>query len=131
VILVDTNILAYLMIEGDRTTEAQALYVRDPDWRNEAFILVEFTNVLTTYVRTKALTHKQGSELLTQAQAILPTLTSVQHAQAFETATELGISAYDGRFIALAKQMKSKLVTEDAKLRAAVPAWTVFLGDLV
>ena len=127
---VDTNILAYLMIEGDRTSAAQALFTRDPDWRSEAFILVEFTNVLTTYVRTKALTHKQGSELLTQAQAILPALTSVQHAQAFETATELGISAYDGRFIALAKQMKSKLVTEDAKLRAAVPAWTVSLGDL-
>jgi predicted nucleic acid-binding protein len=61
---------------------------------------------------------------------ILQTLTSVQHAQAFEAATEFGISAYDGRFIAIAKQMKTKLVTEDLKLRAAVPAWTVSLGDL-
>lgn len=129
-VLVDTNILAYLMIEGDRTSAAQALYARDPDWRSEAFILVEFTNVLTTYVRTKVLTHKQGSELLAKARAILPTLTSVQHAQAFESATEFGISAYDGRFIATAKQMKSKLVTEDTKLRAAVPTWTVSLSDL-
>jgi predicted nucleic acid-binding protein len=130
VVLVDTNILAYLMIEGDRTSAAQALHARDPDWRSETFILVEFTNVLTTYVRTKALTHKQGSELLAEAQAIFPTLTSVQHAQAFETATEFGISAYDGRFIAIAKQLRTKLVTEDVKLRAAVPAWTVSLGDM-
>ena len=129
-VLVDTNILAYLMIEGDRTSAARALYARDPDWCSEAFILVELTNVLSTYVRTKALTHKQGSALLAEAQAILPTLTSVQHAQAFEMATEFGISAYDGRFIAVAKQMKSKLVTEDVKLRNAVPAWTVSLGDL-
>ena len=118
------------MIEGDRTSAAQALFTRDPDWHSETFILVEFSNVLTTYVRTKALTHKQGLELLTEAQVILPALTSVQHAQAFETAAEYGISAYDGRFIAIARQMKSKLVTEDAKLRAAVPAWTVSLGDL-
>ena len=130
-VLVDTNILAYLMIEGDRTSAAQALYAHDPDWRSEAFILVEFTNVLSTYVRTKALTHKQGSELLAKAQAILPALASVQHAQALETATEFGISAYDGRFIAIAKQMKARLVSEDIKLRAAVPAWTVSLSDLI
>ncbi len=130
-VLVDTNIVVYLLIEGDRTLAAQALYARDPDWRSEAFILVEFTNVLTTYVRTKALTHKKGSQLLAEAQAILPTLSNVQHPQAFETATEFGISAYDGRFIATAKQMRSKLVTEDAKLRAAAPSWTVSLDDLI
>ncbi len=128
-VLVDTNILAYLLIEGDRTSAAHDLYARDPDWRSEAFILVEFTNVLATYVRTKALTNKQGSELLSEALAILPSLASVEHAQAFHAATEFGISAYDGRFIAIAKQMKSRLVTEDTKLRAAVPAWTVSLGD--
>jgi predicted nucleic acid-binding protein len=67
VILVDTNILAYLLIEGDRTPLAQALYERDPDWRSEAFILVEFSNILATYVRTQAITDKQGLDLLTEA----------------------------------------------------------------
>ena len=47
-VLVDTNIVVYLLIEGDRTSSAQALYARDPNWRSEAFMLVEFTNVLTT-----------------------------------------------------------------------------------
>jgi predicted nucleic acid-binding protein len=130
-ILIDTNILAYLMIEGDRTSAAQTLFASDPDWASESFILVEFTNVLTTYVRTKALNHKQALEMLAEAQAIVPTLTNVQHSRAFETATEFGISAYDGRFIAIAKQTKSKLVTEDVRLRAAVPAWTIALGDVI
>jgi predicted nucleic acid-binding protein len=130
-ILIDTNILAYLMIEGDRTSAAQTLFASDSDWASESFILVEFTNVLTTYVRTKALTHKQALEMLAEAQAVVPTLTNVQHSQAFETATEFGISAYDGRFIAIAKQTKSKLVTEDGRLRAAVPAWTIALGDVI
>jgi predicted nucleic acid-binding protein len=131
VVLVDTNILAYLLIEGDRTPLAQALYERDPDWRSEAFIMVEFSNILATYVRTQAMTDKQGSGLLIEAQALMPTLTSLQHSEGLETANEYKISTYDGRFIAAAKEMRIKLVTEDIKLRTAVPAWTVSLADAV
>ena len=128
-VLVDTNILAYLMLEGDRTSAAQALFERDADWRSEAFIMVEFSNVLTTYVRTKVLTRDQGLKLLAGAEELVPVLTSVLHSRALEAATQFGISAYDARFVALAIQMKVKLVTEDAKLRAAVPSWTVSLAD--
>jgi hypothetical protein len=35
VVLVDTNILAYLMLEGDRTPDVQRLYERDHDWHSE------------------------------------------------------------------------------------------------
>lgn len=126
-VLVDTNILAYLMLEGDRTSAAQELYARDPDWRSEGFVLVEFSNILATYVRTKAMTREVGTRLLAQAQILIPGLTSVLHAQALETAMQFEISAYDARFITLARQMRLKLVTEDAKLRAAVPDWTVSL----
>jgi predicted nucleic acid-binding protein len=129
VVLVDTNVLAYLLIEGDRTTEAQALYAKDPDWQSEAFELVELTNILTTYTRTGALTREQGIKLLAEAETLLLPLTSVSHQEAYEVAVEFGISAYDARFIALARQMKSKLVTEDAKLRKAVPAWTMSLSE--
>jgi predicted nucleic acid-binding protein len=128
VVLVDTNALAYLMLEGDRTSAAQELFERDADWRSEAFIMVEFSNVLTTYVRTKVLSRDQGLKLLAGAEKLVPVLTSVQNARALEVATQFGISAYDARFVALAIQMKVKLVTEDAKLRAAVPSWTVSLA---
>jgi predicted nucleic acid-binding protein len=129
VVLVDTNIRAYLMIEGDRTAAAQKLFERDSDWCSEAFVMVEFSSVIATYVRTGALTQTQGTRLLTEAQAQIPTLNSVVNTQALETAMQFGISAYDARFISLAKQVKLKLVTEDAKLRVAVPAWTMSLAD--
>jgi predicted nucleic acid-binding protein len=48
VVLVDTNVLAYLMLEGDRTSAAQELFERDAHWRSEAFIMVEFSNFLAT-----------------------------------------------------------------------------------
>ena len=43
-VVVDTNIVAYLLIDGDRSREARSLLARDPDWRSEAFVLVEFSN---------------------------------------------------------------------------------------
>lgn len=128
-VLLDTNVLAYLILEGDRTSAAQELYERDADWRSEAFIMVEFSNVLATYVRSKALAREQGLKLLIRAAELVPVLTSVQHARALEAAIQFGISAYDARFVALAIQMKVRLVTEDAKLRVAVPLWTASLAD--
>jgi predicted nucleic acid-binding protein len=129
VVLVDTNIIAYLMIRGDRTAAAQQLFERDSDWCSEAFVMVEFSNVIATYVRTGALTQAQGTKLLAESQAHLPTLQSVVNTQALETAMQFGISAYDARFISLARQLKVKLITEDTKLRVAVPAWTMSLDD--
>src|ERR1700730_10991075 len=59
-VLVDTNILAYLMIEGDRTAAVQKLFERDSDWCSEAFAIVEFSNIIATYVRTEVLSQAQG-----------------------------------------------------------------------
>jgi predicted nucleic acid-binding protein len=129
--LVDTNILAYLLIAGDRTSAAQELFARDADWRSESFIMVEFSNILCTYLRARALTREQGIGLLTEAETLMPSLPNVAHVHALEIGAQFGLSAYDARFIALAKQMKTRLVTEDTKLRAAVPAWTVSLADAI
>ncbi len=128
-VLIDTNILAYLMIEGDHTTAAQKLFQRDSEWCSEAFVMVEFSNVLATYIRAKALTQPQGVRLLTEAQALVPTLHNIANMQTLETAIEYGISAYDARFISVARHLKQKLVTEDTKLRTAVPSWTVSLTE--
>jgi predicted nucleic acid-binding protein len=128
VVLVDTNILAYLLIEGDRTSAAQSLYTKDPDWRSESFVLVEFSNILATYVRTRALVHRQAMELLARAERLVPIVPVVTNSQALETATEFGISAYDARFVALAKWLRTRLVTEDTRLQAAVPDWTLPLA---
>lgn len=129
VVLIDTNVLAYLLLEGDRTSSAQELYERDSDWRSEAFLMVEFSNVVATSIRAKSITRDQGMKLLFGAETAVPALTSVRHAQVLEAAIKFGISAYDARFVALAMQMKVKVVTEDAKLRNAVPAWTHSISE--
>ena len=128
-VVVDTNVLAYLLIEGDRTADAQALYARDPDWRSEGFLLVEFSNILATYQRAGSLERDAAEGLLASAEQILSGSLNLPHSSALGIATEFGVSAYDARFLGAARGLGRKLVTEDAKLRRAAPGLTQSLSQ--
>jgi predicted nucleic acid-binding protein len=128
-VVIDTNVLAYLLIEGDRSPEAHVLLTRDADWRSEAFLLVEFSNLLATYLRAGALGRKQAEELLAEAETRMRGLVSVPHARALGVAADFSVSAYDARFLAAAQTLGARLVTEDARLRAAAPALTLSLAE--
>ncbi len=128
-IVVDTNVLAYLLIDGDRTADAQALYARDPDWRSEGFVLVEFTNILATYLRRGSLERGAAGTLLASAEQVLSGSVNLPHARALGIAAEFGVSAYDARFLGAARGLGGKLVTEDSKLRRAAPALTQSLAQ--
>jgi predicted nucleic acid-binding protein len=125
VILVDTNVAVSLWIENDWTPAARRLFAMDPDWRTEILALIELSNVMATYVRTKLLTPARAQERLEEAQLLLsPGLVEIGHPTALATALKFGVSAYDGRFLAAARELDVKLVTEDPRLRRAAPALT-------
>jgi predicted nucleic acid-binding protein len=128
-VVVDTNILAYLLIAGDLTREAQALYERDGDWKSEAFVLVEFSNILATYQRLGELDANQVEGLMNEAERRMPGLIHLPHLTALRTAQQYRISAYDARFMATAETLGTKLVTEDTKLRKAAPTLTLSLAQ--
>ena len=129
-LLVDTNVVVYLLIHGEQTRAAQELRSRDPDWRSEAFLLVEFTNVLAFSIATKRMTLSLAADLLTRATALFDgKLGRIPHSSVLATAVRHRVSAYDARFLALADQLGSRLVTEDARLRAAAPALTQSLAE--
>lgn len=56
-------------------------------------------------------------------------MTRIAHESALQIAVRFRVSAYDARFLALAEQLGSRLVTEDAKLRAGAPALTQSLNE--
>jgi predicted nucleic acid-binding protein len=128
-VVVDTNILAYLLIEGDRTRDAHALYSKDADWKSEAFVLIEFSNILATYLRSGALSRRQAQALLVEAEKRVRVLVNLPHVHALRTAGQFTVSAYDGRFLGAAQSLGARLVTEDARLRTAAPALTISLAD--
>lgn len=128
-IVVDTNVVAYLLIEGDRTGDAQLLRLADPDWRSEPFLLVEFSNLLATQVRTKALSVTQAASLLGSAEQQITAWLEVSAADVLAVAIHSQVSAYDARFVACARQLSATLVTEDARLRATTPGLSMSIAQ--
>jgi predicted nucleic acid-binding protein len=130
VLIVDTNVVAYLLIEGDYTAAARSLHWRDDDWRSEAFIMVEFTNVLTASIAARRMNSVLAQQFLAAATSFLHgKLTSIPRDSVLSLAVQYRVTAYDARFLALAQQLDTSLGTEDAKLRAAAPKLTQSLAE--
>lgn len=124
-LVVDTNVLGYLFIEGDFYRSARSLFEHDSDWRSEPFILVELTNVFATEIRARRASLRDSMLTLGHAQVVIePGLHAARHADVLSLAIEFKVSAYDARFLAVARALGVPLVTEDAKLRKAAPALT-------
>ena len=131
-IVVDCNVLAHLLLDADQTPRARALLQHDADWHAEALILMEFTNVLATAMRARGMAMKDATVALTQAQSVVePGLHAAGHQEALALAAQFRVSAYDARYLVVARDLGQKLVTEDAKLRAAAPKLTQSLAAAV
>ena len=127
-IVVDTNVLAYLYLPGDRTTDAEALLERDPEWAAPVLWRSEFRNILTGYMRRKILTLDQASSLQSEAESLLSGAEfEVDSRTVLELVRDSDCSAYDCEFIALATKLNTKLVTADKKLLRSFPAHTISL----
>jgi len=129
-IAVDSNILAYLLIDGARTSEARLLLERDPDWHSDAFALVELTNILATTIRVGQIDVSRATTALVEAQAVIDAgLHAVAHAEALTLANRFGVSAYDARYLGVALALGVPLVSEDRRLRTAAPNLTQSLAE--
>ncbi|MBL7164528.1 MAG: type II toxin-antitoxin system VapC family toxin, partial [Anaerolineales bacterium] len=54
-IVVDTNIIAYLYLESERSSQAERLLEKDTQWSAPLLWRSEFRNVLALYIRKKEL----------------------------------------------------------------------------
>jgi predicted nucleic acid-binding protein len=132
-IVVDTNILIYYMIEGEKTDLARKVKEHDPEWIVPPLWKHEFINVLAVIHTQK---QKQGKdfsqyrliwnnalELFSESEI------SVDMSQALDLAVRSKVSAYDAPFVALAKELDLKLVTADREILRKFPETAVSMED--
>jgi predicted nucleic acid-binding protein len=128
-IVVDSNVLAYLYLPGDFTAEAEKLLEREPDWAAPVLWRSEFRNILAGYVRRKTLSFEQACSLQAEAESLLAgSEFEVDSRVVLELVRDSDCSAYDCEFIALAMKLDAKLVTEDKKLLRAFPTRAMALS---
>lgn len=121
-IVVDSNVLAYLYLPGDHTGAAERLYQQDPDWHAPILWRSEYRNILAGYMRRGTLTLEQACAIQHEAETLLD---GAEHEPDSRRVLELvqasDCSAYDCEFIALAEALGTTVVTMDAKLIRAFP----------
>lgn len=119
-IVVDTNVLAYLLIPGRHTEAATRLFMRDPAWAAPLLWRSELRNVLATYVRAGHLALIDALSLDAKAAEIMgPHQHQVDSSQVLRLAQSSRCSAYDCEYIALAEFLDVPMVTADSKLLKA------------
>lgn len=121
-IVVDTNVLAYLLLPGPKTSLAEALLLDQPRWAAPPLWRSEWRNVLTTYLRRDLLQLSEAVALMQHAEVLLAGQDEpVASDQVLQLANSSRCSAYDCEFVAAALQLGVPLVTDDRAVLAAFP----------
>ena len=127
-IVVDSNVLAYLYLPGEYTAAAEALLEQDPEWAAPILWRSEFRNILVGYMRRKVISFEQANSLQREAESLLEgSEFEVDARTVLELARDSDCSAYDCEFVALAAKLDTKLVTMDKKLLRAFPKHAIAL----
>lgn len=128
-IVVDTNVIAYLLIPGQYTNAARAALARDAEWAAPMLWRSEFRNVLALYIRKEELSLRQATTLQETAEELLAGREHwVTSSDVLTLASTTGRSAYDCEFVAVARQLRLKVVTSDRPLLASFPDDTIALS---
>lgn len=125
-IVVDSNVLAYLYLPGEYTAVAEALMEHDPDWAAPVLWRSEFRNILAGYLRRGKLTFEQAHALQSEAEDLLRGAEyEVDSHSVLELVRDSECSAYDCEFVALAMKLGTKLATMDGKVLRSFPGIAV------
>ncbi len=129
-IVVDTNVLAYLVLPGPRAAAAERLLREDAEWAAPLLWRSELRQVLSRYVRRGDMNLDAAAELWSCAEMVLGGRQHLVPTRLVLTlAAESRCSAYDCEYAALAQLLSVDLVTEDARLLAAFPEFARSLGS--
>jgi len=129
VIVVDTNVIAYLWLPGTFTPKAEALLQADPEWAAPLLWRSEFRNVLSGLLRRgeadleTAIRLAEASEQHMSGREF-----SVGPADVLERVAASRCSAYDCEFVVLAQELGVALVTTDRQVLRSFPRTAISLS---
>lgn len=131
-IVVDTNIIAYLYLNSAHSAQSEQALCKDSQWSAPILWRSEFRNVLALYIRKQLLSLEQAQGIIEQTTLLLRgqeyQVTSLQVLDLVASST---CSAYDCEFVALAKDLNTVLVTVDKQILREFPTVAVSLDAFV
>jgi predicted nucleic acid-binding protein len=127
-IVADTNLIAYLLINGPYTAAAEAAFNRDDAWIAPPVWRHELLNVLATSVREKFLAMSQAQQIWTKSFSFVEEV-PVEPLAVLELAAQSRFATFDCYYIVLARQLGTRVVTADKRLLATFKDAAVSIQD--
>jgi predicted nucleic acid-binding protein len=127
-IVVDTNILAYLYLPGEYTALAEELLETSSAWAVPVLWRSEFRNILAGCLRRNELSFDNAIALQLEAESLVSgNEYEVDSLKVLELVRDSNCSAYDCEFVALARTLNTHLFTADKKILKAFPDTAISL----
>ncbi len=127
-IVADVNLVAYLVLPGERTHQAEAVLESDPVWAVPMLWTSEMRSVLSQYVRAGQLSLVQASAAMDRAASLIRGREAqVETRDVLALAKSSGCSSYDCEYVSLAAALGVSLVTSDKAVLRAFPRVAVSL----
>jgi len=121
-VVVDTNVLAALLLPSVSSLDLEEQLRLDEDWRVPPLWRSEFRHVLLKHVRADQMDPDLAIELWTKA---IERLELCEHPvlgdKDLDLAIRSGCSSYDAEYVVLAKELNCRLLTFDRKLLQLFP----------
>lgn len=121
-IVADSNTIAYLYLPTKYTKNVEKLLLKDSDWAAPLLWRSELRNILALYTKQEIVDFDSACKIQAEAENLIgPNEYNVDSLSVLSLALKSGCSAYDCEFVAVAKALNLKLITEDKKLRRSFP----------
>jgi predicted nucleic acid-binding protein len=122
VIVADANLIAYLLIAGEKTGLAEETFRTDPEWAVPLICRSEVRNILVLYMRHEGMSLAQAKQTMELAENLWRSREyAVPSDDVLDLAAGHKITAYDAEFVVLARELDVPLVTFDKPLQRAFP----------
>jgi predicted nucleic acid-binding protein len=116
-IVVDTNVMVYLLTGSGPADRAASLLAKDPEWAAPPVVLSELRNVMVGLLRRGEIQPWDALAICEDAQAVLgDRVAAVPSEPVLGTAVEGPMSAYDAEFVVLARYLGVPLVSADGAI---------------
>lgn len=131
-IVVDTNVIGYLYLEGQYGSLAERVWIKDSEWVAPSLWRSELRNVLALYLRKRWLTLKESLEIMAAATGMMEGREyEADSSDVLHLVTQSKCSAYDCEFVAVAQELRVPLVTADKQILRDFPSLALSLTSFV
>ena len=125
-IVVDTNLIAYLYINGEYSEQAEKICLKDSQWSAPLIWRSEFRNILMKWVKSDYFGLETALPIMGEAEVLLKDREFVvKSEEVLNLACSASCSVHDAEFVWLAREMGVPFITVDPWLLQTFPETAV------